>query len=134
MNNLTWAEWLSIISVLIALMSLLINLSKFFTDLIDRKEKGKKEEIEKQKAKIVVTSIDDSLIFENKGSADAYIKKITINNTDWEWTTGISKPTLINSEQTKIYNLSIKGMLKIEYTDDYSRNQLGTNITKEYEL
>ncbi|MBT2727822.1 hypothetical protein J7E63_12825 [Bacillus sp. ISL-75] len=132
--NLTWAEWLSIVSVVIALLALVVNFSKFFTDLVERREKRKKEEIERQKARIVVTYIDGSLIFENKGLADAYIKNIMIGGKGWEEIVDKPCPSLINSEQTKMYDFNFSGIMEIEYADDYSRSHLGTTITKEYEL
>jgi hypothetical protein len=132
--SLSWSEWLSIISVVIALLALFINFSKFLTDLVDRREKRKKENIDKQKARIVVTYIDGSLILENKGPADANIKDIMIDGRGWTEVIGLTMPTLINSEQTKIYNTRIEGTMEIEYSDDYSRNCLGTTIKKEYDL
>jgi hypothetical protein len=135
--KLTWSEWLSVISISIALLSLLINFSKLFIDLIDRHHKQKKEKTDAMKAKLTVTTLENNtIIFENKGSSDAYIKNILIDNQNWDKVFIEKMPTLINSEQTKVFSMGYvpQQLMEIEYADDYSKKYLNSTIKKKFEL
>jgi hypothetical protein len=135
--NLTWSEWLSVVGALIALLSLTVNFSKFFIDLIDRGDKRKKEEINALKAKLSVTSANnDTIVFENKGSSDAHIKNIKIDNKNWNEVFLEKMPTLISSEHQRLLSLGYvsQQIMEIEYADDYSRKYLNTTLKKSFEL
>jgi hypothetical protein len=135
--KLSWSEWLSVISISIALLSLLMNFSKLFIDLIDRHQKLKKEKIDSMKAKLTVTTLEnETIIFENKGSSDAYIKNILIDNKHWDEVFIQKMPTLISSEQTKLFSISHVShqLMEIEYADDYSNKYLNSTVKKAFEL
>lgn len=145
MFGYTWSQTIPYISLIIALLALFINFSKFFIELYDRKEKRKKEaeeKKEKKKAKLTVNVVGHDIVIQNSGTVDAYIKEIYVDGKEWYAAKlfNADKPSLISAGQTKTFmvhnskdNPFPSGMA-IEYADDYSREYMTQTWQKEYEL
>lgn len=114
----------------------MVNVSKFFIEIYDRKQKR----IEGTKAKITVERKDSSkskyLIFKNEGST-AHIHEIKINGVKWEGTNIFldnESPSLLSGGQvrniqyftSKTSKIAPPFELEITYEDDYSRKYLST--------
>lgn len=127
---------ISLVSLCIAFLALVVNASKFFIEIYDRKQKR----IEGTKAKITVERDDSSqskyLIFINEGST-AHIHEIKINGIEWKDThifLDNEFPSLLSGGQVrKIQYFASKNSkiappfgFEITYEDDYSRKYLST--------
>ncbi|WP_226578249.1 hypothetical protein [Halobacillus litoralis] len=133
---MTTAIIISLVSLFVAILALLVNVSKFFIEIHDRKQKR----IEGTKANITVEREDSSkskyLIFKNEGST-AHIHEVKINGVKWE-DTGIflenELPSLLSGGQvrkvqyfaSKTSKIAPPFGLEIIYEDDYSRKYLST--------
>jgi hypothetical protein len=146
MFGYTWAQTVPYISLVIALLALFINFSKFFIELYDRREKRKREDEEKKekmKAKLTVNAVGKDIVIQNSSTVDAYIKEIFVDGKTWDESNvfgGNDSPSLISAGQTKTIRVFASkdfpfpsGMM-IEYADDYSRKYMTETWKKEFEL
>ncbi|WP_427036486.1 hypothetical protein [Cytobacillus pseudoceanisediminis] len=145
MFGYTWGQTVPYISLIIALLALFINFSKFFIELYDRKEKRRKEDEEKKekkKAKLTVNAVGGDIIIQNSSTVDAYIKEIYVDGKEWYDANLFSadRPSLISAGQTKTFMVHTSkdnhfpfGM-SIEYADNYSREYMTETWKQEFEL
>jgi hypothetical protein len=145
MFGYTWGQTVPYISLIIALLALFINFSKFFIELYDRKEKRRKEaeeKIEKKKAKLTVNAVGRDILIQNSSSVDAYIKEIYVDGKAWYESNLFSadRPSLISAGQTKTFmvhaskDIPFPSGMEIEYADNYSREYMTQTWKKEFEL
>lgn len=123
MPTLTWAQWLSIASLVISLLALTINFSKFFIELYDRKHKRKKEAEEadnKLKGRFNVYTTGRDIHITNESLVDIDIKEIYFDGETWEESGLFSsaKPYKFTAGQTKSF--SVMGTKQNKFPKDMS--------------
>lgn len=139
MNAIT----ISIISLCVAIIALVFNVSKFFIDLSDRNEKRKQEKLKAMKAELHVSLVKPNLVIQNLGQCDAYIQDILIGDVSWKDSKLFleDKPSLIKKGQpprtfkiTASHDNPYPSYITIKYADQYSRKHMNTTHEEDFEL
>lgn len=145
MENFTWREWLTIAAFVVSLVALFVNISKFFIELYDRKEKRNKEAKEakeKKKGKLTVNVVGKDIVIQNVSTVDVHIKEIYVDGKTWE-ESGlflVDRPSKLSAGQTKKFTVyydmqtPFPSGMSIQYADPFSREYMTDTWEKEFEL